>query len=144
MLSQVEVRQYDRNRVFAASVSPTESGTAPTRETSGNLWLGGNPPLQNLACAVKLPTMQKTDARHSAAAGESKLHFLDYWRVIRVRFGIVLLSFLLVVITAAITTYFQPRKYRASVTLELRMAKRAIIRFHANERWRAGRTRVSS
>ena len=65
--------------------------------------------------------MQKTDARPAAAAGESKLHFLDYWRVIRVRFGIVLLSFLLVVITAAVTTYFQPRKYKSSITMELRM-----------------------
>ena len=66
--------------------------------------------------------MQKTDARNPVAPGDSKLHFLDYWRVIRVRFGIVVLSFLLVVITAAITTYFQPRKYRAAVTLELKMA----------------------
>jgi succinoglycan biosynthesis transport protein ExoP len=65
--------------------------------------------------------MQKTDARPAATAGESKLHFLDYWRVIRVRFGIVLLSFLLVVITAAVTTYFQPRKFKSSITMELRM-----------------------
>ncbi len=50
--------------------------------------------------------MQKTEPRQPAAPGESKLHFLDYWRVIRVRFGIVLLSFLLVVITAGVTTYF--------------------------------------
>ena len=65
--------------------------------------------------------MQKTDARPAAATGESKLHFLDYWRVIRVRFGIVLLSFLLVVITAALATYFQPRKYKSTITMELRM-----------------------
>ena len=64
--------------------------------------------------------MQKTDVRPTAATGESKLHFLDYWRVIRVRLGIVILSFLLVVITAGVTTYFQPRKYRAAVTLQLR------------------------
>ena len=64
--------------------------------------------------------MQKTEARPSASPGETKLHFLDYWRVIRVRLGIVVLSFLLVVITAGVTTYFQPRKYRASVTLQLR------------------------
>ena len=65
--------------------------------------------------------MQKTDARHSAnTAGESKLHFLDYWRVIRVRFGIVLLAFLLVVITAAVVTYFLPRKYRSSTLMEVR------------------------
>ncbi len=64
--------------------------------------------------------MQKTDARHATNSGESKLHFLDYWRVIRVRFGIVLLSFLLVVITAAVVTYFLPKKYRSSTTMELR------------------------
>ena len=64
--------------------------------------------------------MQKTDARPSGSASESKLHFLDYWRIIRVRFGIVVLAFLLVVITAAVATYFQPRKYQSSVTLELR------------------------
>ncbi len=64
--------------------------------------------------------MQKPDARQSAAAGESKLHFLDYWRVIRVRFGIVLLTFLLVVITTGVVTYFLPKKYRAQTTLELR------------------------
>ncbi len=56
--------------------------------------------------------MQKTDARQSAAAGESKLHFLDYWRVIRVRFGIVVLTFLLVVITTGLSTYLLPKKYR--------------------------------
>lgn len=64
--------------------------------------------------------MQKTDARQPAAVGESKLHFLDYWRVIRVRFGIVLLTFLLVVITTGVVTYFLPKKYKAQTTLELR------------------------
>ena len=64
--------------------------------------------------------MQKPDARTSAAAGDSKLHFLDYWRVIRVRFGIVLLTFLLVVITTGLVTYFMPKKYRAATTLEIR------------------------
>ena len=67
--------------------------------------------------------MQKSDARlHSAAAaGESKLHFLDYWRVVRVRFGIVLLTFLLVVISTALVTYLLPKKYSARTTLELQM-----------------------
>ena len=64
--------------------------------------------------------MQKTDARHSANAGESKLHFLDYWRVIRVRLGIVILSFLLVVITAIgglITLLFRADVYSILVAL---------------------------
>lgn len=64
--------------------------------------------------------MQKTDARQSANAGESKLHFLDYWRVIRVRFGIVLLAFLLVVLTAAGVTWLMPKKYRSATTMEVR------------------------
>lgn len=52
--------------------------------------------------------------------GEVKLHFLDYWRVIRVRWILILLAFLLVVITAAVVTYFQPREYQSSVFVEVR------------------------
>lgn len=64
--------------------------------------------------------MQRNDARPAPNAGEAKLHFLDYWRVIRVRLGIVILSFLLVLVTAAVTTYFTPRKYKSSTKVELR------------------------
>src|SRR5881227_2881793 len=51
---------------------------------------------------------------------EVKLHFLDYWRVIRIRWILVLLAFLLVLITAAIFTYFQPREYKADVFVEVK------------------------
>jgi capsular exopolysaccharide synthesis family protein len=51
---------------------------------------------------------------------EVKLHFLDYWRVIRIRWVLVLLAFLLVLITAAIFTYFQPREYQSSVFVEVK------------------------
>lgn len=51
---------------------------------------------------------------------EVKLHFLDYWRVIRVRWILILLAFFLVLITAAVVTYFQPREYRSSVFIEVR------------------------
>jgi len=51
---------------------------------------------------------------------EGKLHFLDYWRVIRVRWILILLAFLLVLVTAAIVTYFQPREYQSSVFIEVR------------------------
>jgi len=51
---------------------------------------------------------------------EFKLHFLDYWRVIRVRLPIILLTFVLVVATAGVVTYFMPKKYEAAVTLEVR------------------------
>ncbi len=69
--------------------------------------------------------MQKPDARlnsaTAAAAGESKLHFLDYWRVVRVRFGIVLLTFLVVVIVTGVVTSLMPKKFTAHTLLELKM-----------------------
>src|ERR1700730_12739194 len=49
-----------------------------------------------------------------------KLHFLDYWRVIRVHWVLVLLAFFLVLITAAIVSYFQPREYQSSVFVEVK------------------------
>src|SRR3954465_3723973 len=51
---------------------------------------------------------------------ETKLHFLDYWRVIRVRWVLILLAFFLVLLTAAVVTYFQPREYQSSVFIEVK------------------------
>ncbi len=50
---------------------------------------------------------------------EAKLHFLDYWRVIRLRLPIIILAFLLVVVTAGVTTYFMPRQYKSHVIIEV-------------------------
>jgi capsular exopolysaccharide synthesis family protein len=55
-----------------------------------------------------------------AHSEETKLHFLDYWRVIRVRWVLILLAFLLVLLTAAVVTYFQPREYQSSVFVEVK------------------------
>lgn len=55
-----------------------------------------------------------------AQTEEVKLHFLDYWRVIRVRWILILLTFLLVIITTAVVTYFQPREYQSSVFIEVK------------------------
>jgi polysaccharide biosynthesis transport protein len=55
-----------------------------------------------------------------AQTDEVKLHFLDYWRVVRIRWPLVLLAFLLVLLTAAVVTYFQPREYQSSVFIEVR------------------------
>jgi len=52
--------------------------------------------------------------------GEVQLHFLDYWRVVKNRWGIITLTFLLVVVTAYITSYFLPREYLSKVTLEVK------------------------
>lgn len=53
-------------------------------------------------------------------ASEVKLHFLDYWRVIKLRMGLIMLAFFLVMITAGITTYFLPREYFSKVTMEVK------------------------
>src|SRR6266478_4944405 len=55
-----------------------------------------------------------------AQGEEVKLHFLDYWRVIRVRWVLILLTFLLVMITTAVVTYFQPREYQSTVFVEVK------------------------
>lgn len=53
-------------------------------------------------------------------SGELKLHFLDYWRVIRVRLPLIILVFLLVVITAAVVTHFMPKQYASTVTMQVK------------------------
>lgn len=50
---------------------------------------------------------------------EARLHFLDYWRVIRTRKVIVFLVFLLVVLTVFTITIFQPKVYTASVRIKV-------------------------
>src|SRR3954463_16643825 len=54
-------------------------------------------------------------------SNEVKLHFLDYWRVIKLRMGLILLTFFLVVVTAGVTTYFLPKEYLSKVTMEVKM-----------------------
>ncbi|MCB1097859.1 MAG: polysaccharide biosynthesis tyrosine autokinase [Verrucomicrobiae bacterium] len=50
---------------------------------------------------------------------EVKLHALDYWQVIRNRYGVILLAFFLVFMTAAVITYIMPREYLGRVRLQI-------------------------
>jgi len=50
---------------------------------------------------------------------EVKLHFLDYWRVVKARAGIIILTFLLTMITAGVTVYFLPREYFSKITIQV-------------------------
>src|SRR6201990_3665186 len=54
-------------------------------------------------------------------SNEVKLHFLDYWRVIKLRMGLILLTFFLVMVTAGVTTYFLPKEYFSKVTMEVKL-----------------------
>lgn len=51
---------------------------------------------------------------------EAALHAVDYWQVIKNRYGIILLTLLLVFMTAAVITYVMPKKYESSATIEVR------------------------
>jgi len=64
--------------------------------------------------------------RENSAVQEAKLHFLDYWRVIRLRLPIIILAFLLVVVTAGVTTYFLPRQYQSNVIIEVEQNEQKI------------------
>jgi polysaccharide biosynthesis transport protein len=57
---------------------------------------------------------------------ETKIHFLDYWRVIKLRKAIVLSVFLLVLLTAAAVTFSVPRIYLASVTMKIEREKMTV------------------
>src|ERR1017187_10270382 len=50
---------------------------------------------------------------------ETRLHFQDYWRVIRNRKVIVFLVFLLVVLTVFTITMFQPKVYSATTRIKV-------------------------
>src|SRR5436190_24326987 len=54
-------------------------------------------------------------------SNEVKLHFLDYWRIIKLRMGLILLTFFLVMVTAGVTTYFLPKEFYSKVTMEVKM-----------------------
>ena len=51
---------------------------------------------------------------------ESRIQFLDYWRIIRSRLGLVILVFILVVSTDGVVTYFTPKEYSSFATIELK------------------------
>src|ERR1051325_7294371 len=50
---------------------------------------------------------------------ETKLHFLDYWRIIRIRKTVILAVFLLVVITATVVTMMLPEWYASTATIKV-------------------------
>jgi capsular exopolysaccharide synthesis family protein len=50
---------------------------------------------------------------------ETKLHFLDYWRIIRVRKTVILAVFLLVVITATLVTFILPESYSSTARIKV-------------------------
>lgn len=54
--------------------------------------------------------------------GEIRLHALDYWQIVRNRYGVILLAFFLVFMTAGVITYILPREFLGKVRLEINKA----------------------
>ena len=51
---------------------------------------------------------------------ETSLHAVDYWQVIKNRYGVILLTLLLVFMTASVITYVMPKQYESYATIELK------------------------
>jgi capsular exopolysaccharide synthesis family protein len=51
---------------------------------------------------------------------ETALHAVDYWQVIKNRYGIILLTLLLVFMTAAVITYVMPKKFESQAVIEVK------------------------
>src|SRR6476619_8528629 len=60
-----------------------------------------------------------TGPLNSSQAGESKLHFLDYWRIIRIRKTVILAVFLLVLLTTTAVTFIMPETYMSTARIEV-------------------------
>jgi capsular exopolysaccharide synthesis family protein len=56
---------------------------------------------------------------NTTQSNESKLHFLDYWRIIRIRKTVIFAVFMLVVLTTTIVTYWLPKYYDATVKISI-------------------------
>ena len=55
----------------------------------------------------------------SQPAPETSLHFLDYWRIIRIRKTVIISVFLLIAITATVVTFVLPQSYASTARIEI-------------------------
>ncbi|MEK6230594.1 MAG: Wzz/FepE/Etk N-terminal domain-containing protein, partial [Luteolibacter sp.] len=62
----------------------------------------------------------------SQEQNEASLHAVDYWQVIKNRYGVILLTLLLVFMTASVITYVMPKKYESYATIEVKPRERTI------------------
>jgi capsular exopolysaccharide synthesis family protein len=51
---------------------------------------------------------------------DESLHFLDYWRIIRIRKTVILAVFLLVVLTTTVVTFLLPESFSSTVEIEVK------------------------
>ena len=63
------------------------------------------------------------DPLKSQPQPEARLHFLDYWRIIRIRKTVIIAVFLLVVITATLVTFILPESFVSKATIKVERDK---------------------
>jgi polysaccharide biosynthesis transport protein len=56
----------------------------------------------------------------SEQQNEVSLHAIDYWQVIKNRYGIILLTLALVFMTASVITYVMPEKYESTAVIQVK------------------------
>ncbi|MGH7951666.1 MAG: GumC family protein [Limisphaerales bacterium] len=59
------------------------------------------------------------DSQQSQPAPETRLHFLDYWRIIRIRKAIIITVFLITAIIATAVTYILPTSYSSTSEIKI-------------------------
>src|SRR3989442_3818119 len=66
---------------------------------------------------------------------ETKLHFLDYWRIIRIRKAVILAFFLLVVITATLVTFILPESFSSTARIKIERDQSDITGMMGDRSW---------
>jgi capsular exopolysaccharide synthesis family protein len=69
------------------------------------------------------------DSINAAPPPETKLHFLDYWRIIRIRKTVILAVFLLVVTTATLVTFILPEAFSSTARIRVERDRSDIQEF---------------
>ena len=59
------------------------------------------------------------DSLQTQQQQESRLHFLDYWRIIRIRKAIIITVFLITAIVATAVTFVLPESYASTVRIRI-------------------------
>src|SRR3954465_8266347 len=62
---------------------------------------------------------KNTVGSQTQTQNDAKLHFLDYWRIIRIRKTVILAVFLLVVLTTTAVTFILPETYMSTARIEV-------------------------
>src|SRR5690606_19206817 len=79
----------------------------------------------------------------SNSQSEAALHAIDYWQVIKNRYGVILLTLLLVFMTAAVITYVMPKKFESTATIEVKPRGLVLSPFGPNLGEAGGRDKMT-